>query len=120
MTLHPRPASPGVSTTVETDHPHGDDHVTLFTCQPPALAGVHSMHEKRPGRPSHSRARVAAGSGPAACPLGCGPDPRPGGSHTTGGGPMPRDTLHGAPSARRLPAHVSIGTNSTERQVTAP
>jgi pyruvate carboxylase len=33
---------------------------------------------------------------------------------------MPRDTLHGAPSARRLPAHVSVGTNSTERQVTAP
>src|SRR5690242_21621922 len=61
----PISASPGVSTTVETDHPHGDDHVTLFTCQPPALAGVHSMHEERPGRPSHSRARVAAGSGPA-------------------------------------------------------
>jgi len=31
--VRPRPASPGQTTTVETDHPHGGAHITLFTCQ---------------------------------------------------------------------------------------
>ena len=30
MTLHPRPASPGETTTVETDHPHGGPHLSLI------------------------------------------------------------------------------------------
>ena len=32
MTLHPRPASPGEPTNVETDHPHGVLTHTLFSC----------------------------------------------------------------------------------------
>ena len=33
---------------------------------------------------------------------------------------MPRDTLRGTPTARRLPAHAPVGAGSTDRHVTAP
>ena len=53
MTLHPRPASPGKPTNVETDHPHGVLTLTLFSC----VTRLHAnTHQPRP----HSRMEVYA------------------------------------------------------------
>ena len=74
MTLHPRPASPGVSTTVETDHPHVCNRgstsrcalVNLLSCETTVClgndTGVHAIPAGlRPPGPAREQRETGAG-----------------------------------------------------------